>query len=686
MSDREPVKKKNLILFCLLLVAMWVIIVLIAPGTASWRYHFQEGRIWQHDELVSPMDFAIKKAPEAIALEKQRIREQVPPYFALDTTAQDSLLIRLKRQESFSQTLKSKDKKIAHVTDTMLRHFFQSGIVSPSLIIPYDSTTPAVLLAGRVASQKLIGNFFTPLSAYQSLVKTLESISPPPRVKAFLESNKIRSFIVSNVKIDNDTRTKILNEKLSQVSEVEGMEKAGKVLIHQGEIISKNKYLILQSLKEALLQESLYKTKQWKHYLTQGLITFTFILILFFFTYFEIRKVLHNPKHILFFVLMPILFILLTAIITDYAMLNIWLVPLPLFPMLFIIFLGTYPALVVHLLMVALFSLWIPDGFTFFLVQVSAAPIIAISTRRIEKRSHFVYSSLSLFATYSILYFVLNWVKLGSLSDINYQVFAWLGSSSLVLLGGYPLMDSIEKIFGFTTNITLLELSNTNHFLLRKLANNAPGTFVHTLSVATLAEQATNQIGGNPLLARVGALYHDIGKALTPEIFIENQRGHSPHDKLSFVQSAKHVVNHVTAGYEMAIKAKLPKHIAQFILTHHGKGRAEFFYRKQIAANQGKKLDTKTYDNFCYPGPNPHTKEQTVVLLADSLEAATRSLSNPSEQDVADLVERIFAEKQKASLLLEADITFRELQKLKSYFAEKLYANFHTRISYPDPA
>jgi putative nucleotidyltransferase with HDIG domain len=339
-------------------------------------------------------------------------------------------------------------------------------------------------------------------------------------------------------------------------------------------------------------------------------------------------------------------------------------------------------ALFVHFLILLMAGFWIPNSYQFLLMNFLAGVVAVFSMRSYYRRGILFYIAVFVAFTYSLIYIILSLLQEGTLIGVNWQQLLWFGGNGLLLLTVYPLIYIFERLFGFLSDATLFELSDTNQPLLRQLAEKAPGTFQHSLQVANLAEEAVLRVGGNPLLVRTGALYHDIGKMNNPYFFIENQRdGENPHDKVDFKTSAKIIIDHVTDGVEIAKRYKLPEQIIDFIRTHHGTSTVQYFYKSYLSNNPGEEVDVS---EFTYPGPKPFLKEMAVVMIADSVEAASRSMTDISEESLSLLVDNIVAHQTSEDQYGEADITFSDISTIKKIFKQKLINIYHARIAYPE--
>jgi putative nucleotidyltransferase with HDIG domain len=393
------------------------------------------------------------------------------------------------------------------------------------------------------------------------------------------------------------------------------------------------------------------------------------------------REILVNYQKLSFIVLVVVLMVSIMSIVTRFNIGNVYMVPFVALPIIVQAFYDGRLAFFIHMVTITLCGLLAPNGFEFILLQFIAGAISMFSLSKVDKRGKLFTAVLLIIMSYIITYTSLALLQEGSFKQINYYTYLWFALNGLFLLVCYPLIFVIEKAFGFLSDVTLLELSDTNHPLLRELAEKAPGTFQHVMQVANLAEDAIRKINGNALLMRVGALYHDIGKTNAPQYFIENQSGKNPHDALGYEQSAGIIIDHVHYGVALAKKYKLPQPIIDFITTHHGTGLVKYFYTKYMNDNDNRVPDLS---RFTYPGPSPFTKETAVLMMADAVEASSRALKEYSYKTIDELVERIIDAKMKDGQFNDADITFREISIIKEAFKQKLVNIYHSRIEYPE--
>jgi putative nucleotidyltransferase with HDIG domain len=460
------------------------------------------------------------------------------------------------------------------------------------------------------------------------------------------------------------------------------MVQTGELIISKGELVTTDKYLLLESLRQE------YELKLGSSFEYAGILAGQVILLgvsltaLFLFLLFFRKEIFAETKQVVLILILILFIVMVTALVVKYNPAYVYLIPVCLVPIIIGIFTDTRLALFSHLITIIITGLVVPNSYEFVFLQLFAGIVTILSIVRLERRSQFFLTSFMIFITYSVIYIGMTLISEGSIEGMNYIYFLLFAGSAILTLFSYPMIFVFEKIFGLITDVTLLELSNTNNKLLRELALKAPGTFQHSMQMANLAEEAVFEIGGNPLLVRTGAMYHDIGKINEPFYFVENQAtGVNPHDELTYEESARIIVDHVQSGVEKAKKHNLPEQIIDFIRTHHGTRKTEYFYTLAKKENPDAEVDA---DIFTYHGPEPFSKETAVLMMADTVEAASRSLKNPDEESINNLVENVINKQIESHQFDNADVTLRDIRKIKKIFKKKLLNIYHLRIEYPE--
>ncbi len=660
------------------------LIFLVFPGESRFKYEFQKGSPWRHETLIAPFNFAILKTELEIATENDSILKTYIPYFNLDTVA-GSTKVREFTIALASLTTTNPEIRSTGLTKNLpiiLKSLYQTGIL-PQSISSYkelEQKSGIMQVKGNKALEIPINQLHSIKSAYQEMNDTIRKLTGKYYPEIIQKIN-LSDFITDNLNYDeklNQQEKKQLHDKLSSTK---GMVQAGERIIFQGDLVGSEKYMILESLKQA------YETKRGdniEYFLVISgrlIVISSFIVLMFLYLLFYRRELFDHKRKLTFIILMIVLMIFLAGFATKVKSLNIYMVPMAILPILIRIFFDSRTAIFALMITNLLIGYFAPNSYEYIILQMIAGIIAVFSLNKLHKRSHLVISAFAVFIAYSVIYIAMAMVQEGSLETINWKTIEWFGISSFFIFITYPLIYIFERIFGFVSDVTLIELSNTNQPLLRKLAEEAPGTFQHSIQVANLAEAVIYRIGGNPFLVYAGALYHDIGKTKKSEYFIENQAvGMNPHDSIDHLKSAEIIIDHVNFGVELARKHKLPEVLISFITSHHGTSQTNYFYRMYQNENPQIDIDTK---RFSYPGPLPQNKEMAVVMLTDGIEAAARSLSEKSDGKLKEMIENMVEQKIRTNQLINSDLTFRDISILKSTLLEKLVNIYHARIEYP---
>lgn len=665
--------------------AAWFLVVFFIPGEGKFRYEIQKGKPWQQESLFAPFDFAIQKPEEQLADEQANALKNAYPYFVLNE----------------NETARGKEAMFSHFEKLWLeRHGDKTGMKKSSLR-SLGMLFDTIHAAGILSLHKTIDG--RDPSALINVVVNREVRTVPQNAVFTVQSayNYASAELTDLVNIDCELVLRVLGEHLipnlvfnemmtrqderkavEAVSTTYGMVQQGELIIAGGEVIDNNRYNVLQSLKKEYEQRLGRQNGSYTLLGGHAILIGVVFLILFLFIRFIRPDVFYELKKINLTLLLMILVILPSFILISGKPGFLYFIPFGILPIIMITFFDTRLTLMVHLLTILMIALIVPNSFEFIFFQFVVGFVVIFSLVNHNKRIFFFRTSAYIFIAYIVIYAGFTLIQEGSLLYMSRnQVWVFLFSALLTLLA-LPLIFLLERIFGLITDLTLLELSNTNSPLLRELASKAPGTFQHSMQVANLSEEALYAIEGDTLLARTGALYHDIGKMDNPLYFIENQSGgYNPHNDISFAESASIIIGHVIKGIEKARKARLPEQVIDFIRTHHGTRRVEYFYIMEQRQNPGVTLDER---DFCYRGPIPFSKETAVVMMADSVEAASRSLKMPTEQKINDLVENIVGKQLENNQFDNANITVREINIVKKILKKKLMNIYHIRIAYPE--
>ncbi len=677
------------ILKILSFVVAVVIVVWISPRERMFKYEFRIGKPWNHKDLYAPFDFSILKTEKQLSDEKSEVLKNLKPYFQYDRastiTGRKQLIRNFGERWSFAG--KNKEKTISQqdsitYLDALLAVYDQveKGIVRLDPVIEGKPKTFQIkLIKDNIVRDVNLAQLYTVKEADDYAISYIRQLNSADSVLLF---DIIDNALVQNVIYDKYKTDLLTQEKISKISPTIGLVQKGELIISQGELVTAAKYQVLASLKKEYEQD-LGNSGAWKYVFGGSLLLISF---LFFIEYLFLRvfvpSIFSEIRQLHLVLGSQVALLVISFLVFSYYPSWSYVIPYTLLPIVIAAFLERRGALVVHLITLMLLGFYAPNSFEFFYTQFIAGFIAVFSMGQLSKRWHLVKTSLFVFLTYLSVYLSMLMIQEASFSSISVRFILMLSGSSLLILLAFPMIFVYEKIFGMITQLTLLELSNTNNELLRQLAEKAPGTFQHSMQVANLASEVLYVIGGDALLARTGALYHDVGKMNHPLYFVENQSsGINPHDELGYEESARIITGHVLDGVEMARKAHLPEQITDFIRTHHGTRRVEYFYRLERKQNPGMEVNET---EFRYHGPVPFSRETAVVMMADSVEAASRSLVNPNEQKINDLVEMIINSMIDTLQFNKAPITLREISVAKKVLKKKLVHIHHVRIAYPE--
>jgi len=538
-----------------------------------------------------------------------------------------------------------------------------------------------LIVRNNLAEKVPVGQLYSLKTAYSEANSALDLLkNSDPDLKQIIEKFHAEDYLAVNLTFDPDKTETEKQKILENLSTTNGVVQEGERIVSQGDVVSPHTYLILESLKSASEKSRGDLTKSYLIVLGKAVFICMLMLTLFLFIYNIRRKLLKSKRDVTFTLLMMILMIYFCRVIISSNTIPIYIVPFTALALIIRTFLDARLAIFVNTITALIVGFMVPNGYEFVLLTIPAGSIAVISQNNLQRRDQLILTSIIVFFVYAFTYIGISLIQEASLSGIDWEVMKWFLINAALTLITYLLVFVIEKSFGFISDVTLIELSYSSQKLLRKLAEEAPGTFQHSMQVANLAEEAILQLGGNPLLVRAGALYHDIGKLVNPQYFIENQTfGINPHDQRSVQESTQIIMNHVNNGVELARKHKIPEQIIDFIRTHHGTTITGYFY-VELNNKPDQEIDKKP---FTYPGPVPSTRETAVVMLADSIEAASRSLDKKDAANLKELIESIFDRKIKAGQLDYAPLTFKDITLLQQIFLEKLLNIYHARITYP---
>ena len=670
---------KNLIYKSLIFIATVSVIVYFLPNEGKFNYQFDINKPWKYGLLQASFDFPIYKNDIQVQKEQDSILADYQPYFQIDKEAEKNVLSKLR--EDYNKTLRHSLPGTDYVRyiERTLKALYEDGIIAGNDLkrMEEDSIIAIRLVDKNVATSRFIDQLYTVKEAYEYLLNA----DTTQYKKKILQQCNLNDYITPNLVYDEEKSEAAQKDLLSNISWANGFVLNGQKIIDRGEIVDEQTYNILESLRKEWEKRS--DSVQEKRLTLAGQILYVGIFLFCFMAYLELfRADYYERKGTLTLLFALIVFFpVLSSIMVEQNLSSIYVVPFAMIPIIVRVFLDSRTAFMAHVTIILLCSITLRFPHEFILLQVVAGMVAIYSLRELSQRSQLLRTALVVFISYALLYFAFELIHEDDLTKLNTRMYIYFMINGILLLFAYPLLFLLEKIFGFTSDVTLVELSNINNSLLREMSEVAPGTFQHSLQMANLAAAAANKIGGKSQLVRTGALYHDIGKMVNPAFFTENQSGVNPHKSLSYEQSAQVIISHITDGLKLAEKHNLPKVIKDFISTHHGRGLTKYFYISYKNEHPDEEVDQ---EKFRYPGPNPFTKEQAVLMMADSVEAASRSLPEYTEESISTLVDKIIDTQVSEGYFKECPITFKDIATVKALFKEKLKTMYHTRISYPE--
>lgn len=662
---------------CTLLVSV-VTLIYFLPRESKFGYVYELNKPWHYPQLIASYDFVIYKTDDEVKRERDSVVRQFVPYYRVDSLVAEKQIAAL-RKDFYAGKFRGIPVYYLPRLVENLRQIYARGILDVSDYEGFLKGDSHVLrlIRGQEATTGEVENFFTIRTAYDYLLnRDKDALSQ----EALRECN-LNDYLAVNVKNDTAKNRLELQSELSQVSDNIGMVQSGQLVIDRGQIVNSEHMRILNSLKKESEQRMDPSRGYW--FIFAGQVIFVILLISLLFTYLKLfrRDYFSSPHSVLLLFSFVTVFPVITYLMMAHHFYSVYLVPYALIPIFVRIFMDSRTSFMAVVTSSLLSALSLHSPFEFVLWQIVTGATVIYSLRELTERSQLLRTVLAVVVVglvISIGYDLSQGLN-GDAFDRSRIVYMIIGG--ILLLFAYPLMYFVEKLFGFTSSVTLVELTNTNNPILRKMSKVAQGTFNHSMQVSNLAAEVADKIGAKAQLARTGALYHDIGKVLNPAFFTENQSGVNPHDTISEERSAQIIINHVTDGLRLAEKYHLPQVIKEFIRTHHGTGLVKYFYIQYCNKHVGETVDEEA---FRYPGPNPQTREQAVVMMCDSVEAASRSLKEYTEESITQLVNRIVDSQLAEGHFKECPITFRDIADAKRTLIDSLKTIYHTRISYPE--
>lgn len=682
---------QNLLKVLIFIVTAGVIFYLL-PREGQFKYEYQLDKPWNYGLIVAPFDFPLLKTEKELQSEKDTLLSTYHPYYEIDSVAFTSFKGQLSlgfesawgnfaKKYKLEDSLSSEYEEAVHNITSIV---YNGGIMTLGDINQLKTTGVRKIVVVRSDYSFLLAleDLMTPRVAYEQIINASTRHYDLVGLDDFIKRININNYLYSNLTYNQELSERIKGELLSSISLTSGMVQTGERVVDKGEVLSLEAFKKVDSYRKEYQKR--LGTSEERKFLMLGQVALiaVFMVVLFFFFHTYRREMLQETKDVLFVMFNLVLFVALTAVVSRFFVsLELYVIPFAILTICLHTFFDSRVAIFVNIITVFICSFYAENAFDFVILHMMAGTVATYSVRNLNRRGQVFQTAFLVFMTYSVVYFALSLMQEGNLSSIDYANFGYFAGNAVILLFAYPLIYIYEKIFGYLSNVTLIELSDTNHELLQDLSEKAPGTFQHSLMVASLSQEAARAIDANSLLVRVGAYFHDIGKMEDPAYFTENQAAdYNPHDFIKPEESAKRIISHVETGVRLARKYSLPQPIIDFIRMHHGRGQTKFFLNEYAKNNSIEDIDKQ---QFSYPGPSPMTPETAILMMADAVEAASRSLKVYTEESISNLVEGIINGQMEEGNFRYSPITFVDVETVKETFKKRLKIIYHSRVAYP---
>jgi len=660
-----------------LIVATTAIIVWLMPRNSQASFKIERGKPWVYNDLSAPFDFPIYKSDEAVKAERDSMMKHYEPYYLFN----EEIVGKQVRQfyKDYNKGIPGLPDDYLSIVANRLRDLYTQGIMNSSeyTLLHQDTSKVIRVIMGKDVTSVPITKINSVISAYEQIFQD----ATLARHKEVLQKCNLNDYLSPNLIYDRSRSESALNELHNSIPLASGIVQRGQKIIDRGDIVDKNTYNILLSYKKETERREV--NKQGVSLIILGQILYVLIIISCFTIYLTLfrKDYFENARSVMMLYSLILIFIVTASLMVSHNVLHVYLIPFAMVPIFIRVFMDSRTAFMAHASMILICASILQHPLEFAAVEIVAGLVAIFSLRELSSRSQLFWTAVFVTIASGLTNLALEWIRNDNLARLSLSEYNYIAINGLLLFCSYPLLYLIEKAFGFISNITLIELSDMNKALLRKMSEVAPGTFQHSIQVGNLAAEIANKIDAKSQLVRTGALYHDIGKMMNPIYFTENQSGVNPHEKLGAIDSAQMIISHVTEGVKLAEKYNLPTIIKEFITTHHGQGKAKYFYVKYKNEHPNDEVDELL---FTYPGPNPFTKEQAILMMADTVEAASRSLPDYTEQSIRDLVNKLIDAQVAEGYFKECPITFRDIAYAKTVLIEKLKTIYHTRVNYPE--
>ena len=673
---KEDITWRDILLRSAIVIVTVLVIVWLMPRDGRNYVYAEQGKPWKYADLTAPFDFPIYKSEQMIQKEKDSLMKEYQPYFYYNKEVEGNMVRKF--VTDFSGGIPGLSDDYISIIANRLHKIYQTGIVSsPEYSRLAKDTTQCIMVAdGKNATSIPIVRFLSTKKAYEQLF--LDNILEQHRSQ--LQKCNLNNYITPNIIYDKERSDESLQDMQKSIPLALGVAQKGQKIIDRGEIVTEAKYRIIESFQKENERRNSNTTQQQLTlcgealYVLLIMVFFTFYLTLFRKDYFE------KARNVAMLYSLIIIFSIITGVMVRNTIAHVYIIPYAMVPIFTRVFMDSRTAIITHLTMILVCAIMLQHPLEFIVVEMVAGLAAVYSLRDLQFRSQLFKTAILVTLVAMLMNFAFDLIRMKEFEEFDMSYYNYLIINGILLLFAYPLLYLMEKTFGFISDITLIELSNTNNPLLRRMSEVAPGTFQHSIQVGNLASEIANKIGAKAQLVRTGALYHDIGKTINPIYFTENQSGINPHEDLSLIESAQIIISHVTEGMKLAERNNLPSIIKDFISTHHGHGKAKYFYLKYKNENPDDQVDDLL---FTYPDPNPFTREQAILMIADGVEAASRSLPEYTEKNIRDLVNRLVDGMVNDGFFRECPITFRDITYAKTVLCEKLKTIYHARVSYP---
>lgn len=668
---------RNFITITVLIVSMTAVIIWFLPRNERQTFHYDIGKPWMYGSLIAKFDFPIYKTEEVIKHERDSVFAEFQPYYILNPNIEKRQVAKL--QSDYPNGFPGLPYEYLRIITNRLHRIYQAGVMnSPEYNEMAKDTSKAIMIVrGKEAESRYISYVYSTRNAYEQLFVDDKLGS----LRQILQKSNLNEYIEPNIIFDKQRTETERQDLLNTIPASSGMVVSGQKIIDRGEIVDEQSERMLSSFEKEKNRRS--GNVNEIHYTLLGQTIYVSVLILLFTSYLYLfrRDYFSKLRSITMLYVLITVFPIMVSSVMQHNFFSVYLIPFCIAPIFVRVFMDSRTAFITHVTMVMISAAAVTYQYEFMMVQIVSGLVAIHSLRELSRRSQVLRTALLVTISNVVIYFAIQLMQRNELFKMDMDMYYHFFVNGVLVLLAYPMMYLVEKLFNFNSDVTLFELSNINKGVLRELSEVAPGTFQHSITVGNLAALIANKIGANALLVRTGALYHDIGKLEAPVYFTENQVGIDPHKNLTNTQSAQAIVGHIPRGVTLAEKYGLPQFIKDFILTHHGKGVAKYFYIMQQNAHPDEVIDLEP---FRYPGPNPFTREQAILMMADTVEAASRSLPEYTAENITNLVNKMIDGQVEAGFFKDCPITFRDIEVAKQTLIERLKSIYHTRITYPE--